>query len=108
MSATKFHSHTKQQARLLVDSIWKIDNDYKGTKSCVLSSSLKPVLNVFIKVANTTILKMVIYVGYMHVNQLYLKIPWNIPWSLGACNSQVWNNWFTSLSGILFSFPTVI
>jgi len=51
-----------------VDSIWKIDNDYKGTKSYVLSSFLKPILNVFITVANTTILKMVIYVGYMPLN----------------------------------------
>jgi hypothetical protein len=44
---------------LLVDSIWKIDNDYKETKSYVLSSFFKPILNVFITVANTTILKMV-------------------------------------------------
>jgi len=64
---------------LLVDSNWKIDNDYKGTKSYVLSSFLKPILNVSITVANTTILKMVIYVGYMSLNQLYLKTLWNSP-----------------------------
>jgi len=64
---------------LLVDSIWKKNNDYKGTKSYVLSSFLKPILNVFITVANMTILKMVIYVGYMPLNQLYLKTPWNNP-----------------------------
>jgi len=53
---------------LLVDSIWKIDSDYKGTKPYVLSSFLKPILNVFITAANTAILKMVIYMGYMALN----------------------------------------
>jgi hypothetical protein len=41
---------------LLLNSIWKTDN-------------------VFITVANTTIIAMVINVGYMPLNQLYFKTP---------------------------------